>query len=60
MRLLVCLIGLLCGCSTSAVRCDAHLGRINATEFVGAPAQPSSALSSPVLLWPAPSARSLP
>jgi hypothetical protein len=29
MRLLICLIPLLCGCSTPAVRCDAHLQRIN-------------------------------
>src|ERR1700678_3908424 len=29
MRLIVCLIPLLCGCSTSAVRCDAHLQPIN-------------------------------
>jgi hypothetical protein len=29
MRLIVCSILLLCGCSTSAVRCDAHLQPIN-------------------------------
>ena len=29
MRLLMCLIPLLWGCSTPAVRCDAHLQRIN-------------------------------
>jgi hypothetical protein len=29
MRLLICLIPLLWGCSTPAVRCDAHLQRIN-------------------------------
>jgi hypothetical protein len=28
-RLIVCLIPLLCACSTPAVRCDAHLQRIN-------------------------------
>jgi hypothetical protein len=29
MRLLVCLIPLLCGCSHQSVRCDAHLLPIN-------------------------------
>ena len=29
MRLIVCLIPLLCACSTPTVRCDAHLQRIN-------------------------------
>ncbi len=29
MRLIVCLIPLLCGCSAPAVRCDAHLVPIN-------------------------------
>jgi hypothetical protein len=29
MRLIICLIPLLCGCSNSAVRCDAHLQPIN-------------------------------
>lgn len=47
MRLIVCLIPLLCACSTPAVRCDAHLQRINpsgvsevpATMGQGAPAR---------------------
>jgi hypothetical protein len=29
MRLVVCLIPLLCGCSTPTIRCDAHLQPIN-------------------------------
>jgi hypothetical protein len=29
MRLIVCLIPLLCGCSAQIVRCDAHLLPIN-------------------------------
>jgi hypothetical protein len=29
MRLLVCLMALLCGCSKPIVRCDAHLQPIN-------------------------------
>lgn len=29
MRVIVCLLALLCGCSTSGVRCDAHLRPIN-------------------------------
>ena len=30
MRLFICLIPLMCGCSTPSVRCDAHLQPINA------------------------------
>jgi len=29
MRLIVCLIPLLCGCSTPNIRCDSHLQPIN-------------------------------
>jgi hypothetical protein len=29
MRIVICLIPLLCGCSTPVVRCDAHLRPIN-------------------------------
>ncbi len=29
MRLILCLISLLCGCSTPTIRCDAHLQPIN-------------------------------
>jgi hypothetical protein len=29
MRLIVCLITLLCGCSTPTIHCDAHLQPIN-------------------------------
>jgi hypothetical protein len=29
MRLILCLIPLLCGCSTPSVRCDAHLLPVN-------------------------------
>ena len=37
MRLIVCLIPLLCGCSTSWVRCDAHLQPINPPAAGGTP-----------------------
>jgi hypothetical protein len=56
MRLIVCLIPLLCGCSTPVVRCDAHLQPINppapggaATATVGTPsaAQKPPARSAP-------------
>jgi hypothetical protein len=40
MRLIVCLIPLLCGCSSPLVRCDAHLLPIN-------PPAARAALSSP-------------
>ena len=30
MRLFICLIPMLCGCSTPPLRCDAHLQPINA------------------------------
>ena len=36
MRLIICLIPLLCGCSTPSVRCDAHLVPINPPSPVGA------------------------
>jgi hypothetical protein len=29
MRLIICLIPLLCGCTTPIVRCDAHMQPIN-------------------------------
>jgi hypothetical protein len=38
MRLVVCLIPLLCGCSTPSVRCDGHLQPINAPAPGGAAA----------------------
>jgi hypothetical protein len=40
MRLIVCLIPLLCGCATPQVRCDAHLQPINppAASSIAAPA----------------------
>jgi hypothetical protein len=38
MRLSVCLILLLCGCSSHAVRCDAHLQPINRSATSGASA----------------------
>jgi hypothetical protein len=55
MRVLVCLLALLCGCSTSGVRCDAHLRPINppgAGGTAGAgrtsgPAQPPPARRTP-------------
>jgi hypothetical protein len=37
MRLIICLILLLCGCSTPAVRCDAHLQPINPRAAVASP-----------------------
>jgi hypothetical protein len=42
MRLLVCLMALLCGCSKPIVRCDAHLQPINApVASAGASSAPS-------------------
>ena len=38
MRLIVCLIPLLCGCSTPTIRCDAHLQPINRPAPAGAAA----------------------
>ena len=37
MRLIVCLIPLLCACHTPALRCDAHLQRINPLAASDAP-----------------------
>ena len=37
MRLIMCLISLLWGCSTPAVRCDAHLQPINPPAASGTP-----------------------
>jgi hypothetical protein len=37
MRLFICLISLLCGCSTPPLRCDAHLQPINAPAASGTP-----------------------
>lgn len=57
MRLVVCLIPLLCGCSTPTVRCDAHLQPINrpapgsvaaaASGTPGAPAETHSVQRAP-------------
>jgi hypothetical protein len=35
MRLFICLIPMLCGCSTPPLRCDAHLQPINAPAASG-------------------------
>ena len=44
MRLLVCLMALLCGCSKPIVRCDAHLQPINApVASAGASSAPGGA-----------------
>jgi hypothetical protein len=45
MRVIVCLISLLCGCSTPTIRCDAHLQPINrpALGAAAAPRAPSAA-----------------
>lgn len=40
MRLIICLIPLLCGCSAQIVRCDAHLLPINPPAAVGASSVP--------------------
>ncbi len=50
MRLIVCLIPLLWGCSTSAVRCDVHLQPINppvAGHTIGAAAHTPSMRRAP-------------
>jgi hypothetical protein len=46
MRLIVCLIPLLCGCSTPTIRCDAHLQPINRSAPGSAAATAGSAPSS--------------
>lgn len=43
MRLIVCLIPLLCGCSAQNVRCDAHLLPINPPVAGGAASAPVGA-----------------
>jgi hypothetical protein len=50
MRLVICLMPLLCGCSTPIVRCDAHLQPIN----------PPAASSSPSAAEQTPPARRAP
>jgi hypothetical protein len=40
MRLIVCLISLLCGCSAQNVRCDVHLLPINLPAAGGAASAP--------------------
>jgi hypothetical protein len=52
MRLIACLIALLCGCSTPTIRCDAHLQPINrpapaASGLSGAAAQTHVARRAP-------------
>ena len=50
MRLILCLISLLCGCSSPAVRCDARLLPINppvAGHTLGAAAQTAPARRTP-------------
>lgn len=43
MRLIICLIPLLCGCSAPLVRCDSHLQPINAPAASGTPGTASEA-----------------
>ena len=54
MRVLICLIPLLCGCSAPAVRCDAHLQPINppAAAMPPSPAQAAPARSSALITAP--------
>jgi hypothetical protein len=47
MRLIVCLIPLLCGCSTPTIRCDAHLQPINRPAPGSAAAAPSGTPGAP-------------
>ncbi len=49
MRVFICVIPLLCGCSTPLVRCDAHLLPINppATAVPTTPAQVTTDGSTP-------------
>jgi len=46
MRLIVCLIPLLWGCSTPTIRCDAHLQPINRPAPGSAAAAPSGTLGA--------------
>ncbi|HEY1314599.1 MAG TPA: hypothetical protein VGE92_12015 [Steroidobacteraceae bacterium] len=43
MRLIVCFIPLLWGCSAPSVRCDAHLQPINAPAAAGTSSHPAPA-----------------
>ena len=47
MRLVVCLIPLLCGCSTPTIRCDAHLQPINRPAPGSAAAAASGTIVAP-------------
>jgi hypothetical protein len=47
MRLIVCLIPLLCGCSTPTIRCDAHLQPINRPAPGSAAAAASRTIGAP-------------
>jgi hypothetical protein len=47
MRLLCCLLLLLSGCASHAVRCDGHLHPINATLPVPASVLPGGAAKAP-------------
>jgi hypothetical protein len=55
MRIVICLIPLLCGCSTHVVRCDAHLRPINppaqaraGTAAIATPSATPSATAKPL------------
>lgn len=56
MRLIICLIPLLCGCSMPGVRCDAHLQPINPP----APAGAATAAGTPGAAVPTHRPRSAP
>jgi hypothetical protein len=56
MRLIVCLIPLLCGCSAPTIRCDAHLQPINRAVPGGAAAAAARAPSAAAQLHAAPRA----
>jgi hypothetical protein len=63
MRELVCLIPLLCGCSTPAVRCDSHLRPINPPAAAGVPtaaAKPAASGTAQPATVPAGADRSVP
>jgi len=47
MRLMLCLIPLLCGCATPAVRCDVHLQPINPPAASGPPSVAAKAAAQP-------------
>ena len=59
MRVFICVIPLLCGCSAPTVRCDAHLQPINPPASAGVHGVPANQTAAAIVRHPA-AARSTP